>query len=89
MSLNKSWKDGKKSMPPDSYKSILCKCIIKDKKIDKVTFLPVHIDDNSNPFIVTAKDDKFFEIVKYMQDITENQELSTKFVIEGNEVNII
>ena len=90
-SLNSDFgKDAKRVMPVDSYKSLLLKCIIDDKKIKSVSFLPVQLDDVTNdPEILTSDDPRFHEIVKYMEDITVNQKITPHFKVEGNEVRVI
>jgi hypothetical protein len=75
--------------PPDSRKTILAKCIINDKKIKKVSFLPVIINQQAEPEILSPGDKRLGEIVKYMADITKDQGLDTRYVVEGNEVIII
>lgn len=88
--LNPDWgKMPKKPMPPDSYKSLMIKCIIGDKKIKSVSFVPVQLDDDSNPFTLTADDPRFGEIVQYMRDITINQGINTEYSIKGDEVIIL
>jgi len=86
--LNPDWKKApNKAMPPDSYKTIVSKCVIADKQIRKVTFLPTQIDDKTaNPEILPASDPRFQEIVRYMEDITRDQKLDTSYEVEGNEV---
>jgi poly-gamma-glutamate synthesis protein (capsule biosynthesis protein) len=83
-------KDSKRVMPLDSYKSILLKCIIDDKKIKSVSFLPIQLDEVTNdPEVLTANDPRFFEVEKYMEEITIDQKIAPHFTIEGNEVRII
>ena len=83
-------KDSKRVMPVDSYKSMLLKCVIDDKKIKSVSFLPVQLDSVTNdPEILTADDPRFHEIVKYMEDITVSQKIAPHFTVEGNEVRIV
>ncbi len=90
-SLNADFgKDSKRVMPIDSYKSMLLKCIIDDKNIKSVSFLPVQLDDVTNdPEILKADDPRFHEIVKYMEDITVSQKITPHYKVEGNEVRVI
>jgi poly-gamma-glutamate capsule biosynthesis protein CapA/YwtB (metallophosphatase superfamily) len=92
-SLNPDWKPPYPEypsfpFPPDSRKSLIAKCLISNKKIKKVSFLPTIINRDAEPEILSSNDDRFVEIVKYMEDITRDQGLDTEYVIEGNEVLI-
>ncbi len=83
-------KDTNRMMPVDSYKSMLLKCVIDDKRIKSVSFLPVQLDAVSNePEILTAGDPRFGEVVKYMEEITISQKITPCYKVEGNEVRII
>ncbi|MCC8059815.1 MAG: CapA family protein [Clostridiales bacterium] len=85
--LNPDWKKmPSKPMPTDSYKSLLLKVRIQDKKIQRVSFIPVQLDDDSNPRTLTPADPEFAEIITYMRDITADQNLDTRYVEDGDEV---
>lgn len=88
--LNPDWKKlPAKPMPPDSYKSLLLKCVIRDKRIERVSFIPVQLDDDSNPHVQKPGDSDFDAIVQYMRDITTNQGLDTQYTVDGNEVLVL
>jgi hypothetical protein len=89
--LNTDFKnDSGRVMPVDSYKSILLKCVIDDRKIKSVSFLPLQLDQITNdPEILKANDPRFGEIVEYMEEITIDQKIEPHFTIEGEEVRII
>lgn len=72
--------------PPDSRKTILVKCIISDKHIQRVSFLPIYIKPTVQPEILSRSDKRFDDVVKYMRQITASQGLGTKYSIDGNEV---
>jgi len=74
--------------PADSRKTILAKCIISNKKIEKVSFLPVLINKLNQPQVLPQDDANFAEVVKFMNWSCEDQELGTKLSPEGNEVVI-
>ncbi len=74
--------------PPDSRKTIIAKCIISNKRIEKVSFLPVVINKLNQPQVASRNEENFSEVVKYMQWICEDQKLATKFSLEGDEVVI-
>ena len=87
--LSPDWKPEKKSLPPDSYKTILVKCVFSDRRIVRVSFLPIQINDREEPELLEAQDPRFKEIVSYMEEITASQGLATHYRTEGNEVVLI
>ena len=89
--LNEDFKKNpKRTMPYDSCKTILLKCIVENKKLQSVSYLPVWIDDDTFvPEILTAEDPRFDEINQYMHDITVSQDIEPHFTVEGNEVRIV
>ncbi|MFC2065890.1 CapA family protein [Chloroflexota bacterium] len=76
------------AFPADSRKTIIAKIIISDKKIAGVSFLPAMINPQAEPEILPREDKRFDEVVNYMKDISENQDLNVKYTIKGNEVVI-
>ena len=88
--LNPDWKKmPSKPMPADSYKSLLLKVRIQEKKISEVSFIPVQLDDDSNPRTLTMDDPEFMEIVHYMEDITKDQSLDTEYEVDNGEVYVL
>jgi hypothetical protein len=74
--------------PPDSRKTIIAKCVISNKAIGKVSFLPAYINKAANPEILVSKDERFDEVLRYMTDISRDQGLNVKFTVDGDEVVI-
>ena len=74
--------------PPDSRKTIIAKCIISNKAISKVSFLPAYIDKKGEPEILVSKDERFGEVLRYMKEISRDQGLSTEYTIDGDEIVI-
>jgi poly-gamma-glutamate capsule biosynthesis protein CapA/YwtB (metallophosphatase superfamily) len=72
--------------PPDSRKTIIAKCIVNGGKINKVSYLPVMINRQAEPEILSPEDTRFKEIFNYMETITKDQGIDTRFVIYKNEV---
>ena len=71
------------------YEILDRKCVEGLKScIRKVTFLPTIINKNSQPMVLKPSDEGFSEVLKYMQDITNDQGLGTEFIIDGDEVII-
>jgi poly-gamma-glutamate capsule biosynthesis protein CapA/YwtB (metallophosphatase superfamily) len=75
-------------MPTDSRKTVIAKCAISNRELKGVSFLPTYINKQSQPEVLTAKDERFGEVVKYIREITRDQGLDTNYTIEGNEVII-
>ncbi len=91
-SLNPTWQPDPDYptyyMPPDSRKTIIVKCMIADKKIKRVSYLPTYINRQSEPEVLQSGDMRFKEVVEYIQRITEDQGLPASFAVQGDEVVI-
>lgn len=88
--LNADWKRmPAKPMPPDSYKSMLLQCVIRDKRLEEISFLPVQLDDDSNPSLPAPGSREFDEIVQYMRDITVDQGLDTRYEVRDGAVRVL
>lgn len=74
------------AFPPDSRKTMIAKCIISNKKIAKVSFLPAMINKQSQPVILAADNQRSEEVFNYMNQITKDQDLGTQFTWDGDEV---
>ncbi|MFC2067365.1 CapA family protein, partial [Chloroflexota bacterium] len=82
--LDHGWKNY--SFPPECRKSMIVRCNIVDKKIQRLCFLPVLINQKAQPKVVPPEDKNFNEMVQYIREITESQGLNTEYSIEGNEI---
>lgn len=91
-SLNPDWKPdpeyGSYFFPPDSRKTIVVKCTISKGGIRRVTFLPVYINKHSQPEVLSRDDERYEEVVRYVDQITKDQGLNTSYVIDEKEVLI-
>jgi poly-gamma-glutamate capsule biosynthesis protein CapA/YwtB (metallophosphatase superfamily) len=74
--------------PPDSRKTIIVKCIIADKNIKSVSFLPAIINRESQPEALQPNDSRFQEVVRYVEMVTKEAGFDTKFNVDGEEVKI-
>jgi poly-gamma-glutamate synthesis protein (capsule biosynthesis protein) len=73
--------------PVDSRKTILLKCSISKKGIEKVSFLPVFINPQGQPEILTRQNERSVEVFNYMKNMCE--EMGTNLSFErGDEVLI-
>lgn len=74
--------------PTDSRKSMLVKCVVSDKRIQAVSFLPVMINKQGQPEILKSEDKRSDEVLNYMKWCCQDQNLETKLQFEGDEVII-
>ncbi len=74
--------------PPDSRKTIIAKCVISNKAISKVSFLPAYINEKGEPEILVSKDERFGEVLRYMKEISRDQGLNAEYKVDGDEVVI-
>jgi poly-gamma-glutamate capsule biosynthesis protein CapA/YwtB (metallophosphatase superfamily) len=90
--LNPDWKPDPEYptyfMPPDSRKTIIAKCSVVEGQIQRVSFLPVYINRESQPEVLVSSDPRFHEVVGYLEEITTDQRLGTVYTVEGDEVVI-
>jgi hypothetical protein len=75
-------------MPPDSRKTLIVKCVVENKAIQKVSFIPVMINKQSQPVIQKAGDPGFEGVISYLTEVSEHQKLNVRFVPEGDEVAV-
>ncbi len=73
----------------DSRKTLIAKCIISGKKIEKVSYLPVMINKHAQPEVLSRSDKRSSEVFEYMEWCCKDQDLDTKFSREGDEVVIL
>jgi hypothetical protein len=74
--------------PVDSQKTILVKCDIADKKLQRVAYLPLWMNVQNQAEVVYHSDKRSEEHLKYMRWICGSQGLDTHFTREGDEVVI-
>jgi hypothetical protein len=68
----------------DGKRSMIAKAILTKEGVKKVSFLPVLIDRELRPEILLNGDERFDEMVKYMDWCSEG--LNHRFTVEGDEV---
>ena len=74
---------------PDQSKSLIVKCAIAGKKIQRVSYIPVQLDlEWANPEPLKRTDPRAQEIFQYQADITKDACLNTEFAWDGDEVLI-
>jgi poly-gamma-glutamate capsule biosynthesis protein CapA/YwtB (metallophosphatase superfamily) len=73
---------------PDSRKTLVVKCMLSNKQIQRISFLPALINKKGQPEILRHDDEGFNEILAYIRASCEKEDLATRFEIEGDEVLI-
>lgn len=74
---------------PDQSKSFIVKAGIENKKISRVSLLPVMLDlEWANPELLPRTDVRAQEIFQYMVDITQGVGLTTRYSWDGDEIAI-
>ena len=80
--------DPEYSLPADTRKTLIAKCVITDKEIRSVAVLPAYINGQSQPEVLSSQDERFDEVVRYLEEITRDQGLNTRYTVAGDEVVI-
>ena len=75
---------GMYNFPKHCRISMVAKIVIGKKGIEKVSFLPTFINPRAQPYVVTADDPKFQEILDFAEWVSDRH--PHKFRVEGNEV---
>jgi poly-gamma-glutamate synthesis protein (capsule biosynthesis protein) len=87
--LNPLWKtDEAYPLPPETKRTMIIKCVIKDKGISRISFLPAYLNVKCDPEVLSSRDKRFEEVIEYMNSITLDQGLDTTFVPHGDEIVI-
>lgn len=86
--ISSEWTEVIRSFPPDSYKSMIAKCYVTDKKITAVSYLPLTIPLDSSPILLKHSDPEFSEVVQYMEKITEMEHMPQIGTVDGDEVKL-
>ena len=77
------------AFPIDSQKSILVKCHIIDKKIQRVAFIPLWMTKKGQPEPLSEFDPRSEEVLQYIKWLCDDQRLDTQFVREGDEIRVV
>lgn len=75
--------------PVDSRKTMIVKCVISDKKIERVSFLPALINKKVQPEVMRRNDKGFGEVLNYVDEVSKDQGIDTKFSVEGDEIVMV
>ena len=68
------------------YQSTIAKCVIKDKKIKSVSFIPTYMGETPPTTLPKAGSREFCDVYEEMKTITAMEGIDTLFEIRGDEV---
>lgn len=71
--------------PTECRKSMIVKCLIGDRKVKKVSFLPVLMNNRAQPVVMTEKS-AVADALANIEDLSHSQGMQTKFSVEGSEI---
>ncbi|MBI2859771.1 MAG: CapA family protein [Chloroflexi bacterium] len=71
---------------PDARNAIIAKAYIKDKKIDKIGFVPAYINPDAEPEVLSRSDPRAQGVLTYLQQISDEEDLKLQLSWDGNEV---
>jgi len=77
------------AFPIDSQKTMLVKCTISNKKIQRVAFLPLWMNTKGQPEPLSETDPRNEEVFSYMKRLCKDQELDTRFIRDGDEIVVV
>jgi poly-gamma-glutamate capsule biosynthesis protein CapA/YwtB (metallophosphatase superfamily) len=73
---------------PEARNTLIVQCDIVDKSIRQVSFLPTLVNRHGQPEPLTAGDDRFADVRKYVKDISAAVGFDTHFEDQENQVVI-
>ncbi|MFC1914384.1 CapA family protein [Chloroflexota bacterium] len=92
MKLNPSWVIDPEyptyRFPADARKTLMLKCTITDKKIESVSFLPVYVNKQGQPEILSGKDKRSQGVVDYVNWCSQEAGLNAQLSLAGDEIMI-
>jgi poly-gamma-glutamate synthesis protein (capsule biosynthesis protein) len=86
-SLHPEWVpdfDSLYNFPPESRMTMIASARLTKEGATRVGFLPVYINRDAQPEPLSAKDQRFSELVRYMERVSASQGLSVRYEIEGD-----
>jgi poly-gamma-glutamate capsule biosynthesis protein CapA/YwtB (metallophosphatase superfamily) len=82
------YKDLKKK-PTDELETSIAKIVVSDKKIQKVSFIPLLVNERDEPYRPEPGSPGFEQSVNYTIDVTKESGMDTRFKVEGGEVSVL
>lgn len=75
--------------PVDSRKGMLVNITVENRKVTRVSWKPVLINQKSQPRILSREDPEFTGVIDYMKKITKAQKMTTEYRVEGDDVVMV
>jgi poly-gamma-glutamate synthesis protein (capsule biosynthesis protein) len=74
----------------ESLATIIVKIVVKDNRLERVSYLPCYINENREPEVVTRDHPRGVQVFEYVQSITRSESLRAEFCWneDGTEVII-
>jgi poly-gamma-glutamate synthesis protein (capsule biosynthesis protein) len=73
---------------PDALKTIIAKAYVRQRRIDKVVYLPTFINPDLEPEVLSRQDKRAHQVFDYVKRISEAESLNVNFHWDGDEVVI-
>jgi len=77
------------NLPHESRRTLIVKAVIKDGKIQRVSYIPCFVNKNAEPEIVKISSPLAKEVYDYFEDISRSEHLPVNFAWDGDEVLIL
>jgi poly-gamma-glutamate synthesis protein (capsule biosynthesis protein) len=75
--------------PADMRKTMIAKCLIVDKQVRRVSFLPCAIGRDAQAEPLAGPDPRSDEVYEYVKWCSADQKLGTRFAREGDEIVVL
>ena len=59
---------------------------IANRRLAQTSVLPVWIDRDAVPRVLTASDERFEQVAKYLRDVTAEAELNAQFIAKADQL---
>jgi poly-gamma-glutamate capsule biosynthesis protein CapA/YwtB (metallophosphatase superfamily) len=73
---------------PDSRYSVIAKIVISARKIERVSLIPVMINDQAQPVPVSPLDKHGKDVIGYLTGITKDAGLNATYAVAGEEIAV-
>jgi hypothetical protein len=78
-----------KKKPTDELETCIAKILVSDKKIKRISFIPLLVNEKDEPFRPEPGSPGFDQSVNYTIDVTREAGMNTEFRVEGSEVVVV
>lgn len=79
-------REGFYCVPNQSHRTTIAKAVFSKKGVERVSFLPAHINSKAQLSAIPSSDAKFQEMLEYMEWVSDQH--SHKFRVDGDEIVI-